>query len=245
MLKIRNLIQQNNRAVTTIIGLLGVLMIIIAVLIGTEAICSVILLSVGCSVLSTAIINIINSVYQIQQNNAHQTIQKWGIDGIYETRAEINPETNDLLKHIKTLEICAMGLSNFRDAQSSLVKKRISEGMQLKILTMDPDSPFLTNVDKAENHAEGYTRHSIEQLFVWLAELKSVQKYDNQIEIRTYNHYPHDFYYCMDGIVYTGPYLPKSSQQTITYKFLAKSKGAALYQEHFEKVWSSACKAKV
>lgn len=237
--------QRNRFAVTTIIGLVGLVIIVFSIVYGTGSTLSVILLSVGSSILATTIISLLTYIYQIQETNALETIQKWGVAGIYETRAEINPETNELLKHTEVLEICAMGLSNFRDAQSDLVKKRISKGMSLKILTLDPNSPFLEDIDKAENRPKGYTKQSIEQLLVWLAELKPLQKNKGQIEVRTYNLYPHDFYYCMDGIVYTGPYLPKSSQQTITYKFLAKSKGAAYYQAHFEKLWCDACKREI
>lgn len=238
-------IQRNRCAVTTIIGLVGLLLIVVSIWWGMESTLSVILLSVGCSILATAIISFLTSIYQIQETDALETIQKWGVAGVYETRAEINPETNELLKHTDVLEICAMGLSNFRDAQSDLIKKRISKGMVLKILTLDPSSSFLKDIDKAEKRPEGYTKQSIEQLFVWLAELTPLQKYANQIEVRTYDHYPHDFFYCMDGIVYTGPYLPKASQQTITYKFLGKSKGAAYYKAHFDKLWCDACKQEI
>ncbi len=238
-------IQRNRSAVTTIICLVGLLLIVISICWKSQSTISLILLSVGCSILATAIISFLTSIYQIQEANVFETIQKWGIDGVYETRAEINLETNELLKHTNVLEICAMGLSNFRDAQSDLVKKRISKGMVLKILTLDPNSPFLKDIDKAENRPEGYTKQSIEQLFVWLAELTPLQKYADQIEVRTYNHYPHDFFYCMDGLVYTGPYLTKASQQTITYKFLVKSKGAAYYKDHFDKLWCDACKQEI
>lgn len=238
-------IKKNKSAITTIIGLLGLVLIILSFVFENTPTVSATLLSIGTSILSTAIISYITSIYQIQESNIFETIQKWGLSGIYEHRTEINPETNELLKHTEVLEICAMGLSNFRDAQSDLVKKRISKGMSLKILTLDPNSPYLKDIDKAEKRPEGYTKQSIDQLFVWLAELKTLQTSENQIEVRTYNHYPHDFFYCMDGIVYTGPYLPKASQQTITYKFLGKSKGASYYKANFDKLWCEACKQKV
>lgn len=41
----------------------------------------------------------------------------------------------------------------------------------------------------------------------------------------------------MDGIVFTGPYQNKTSQQTITYKYDKNTKGAKVYIEYFDSLW--------
>lgn len=220
-----------------IAGLLGLLLISISISMGVEKTLSVVLLSIGTSIFASAIVSYLNSKYIIQQSNAIQMIEHWGIDKIFEARAEINGETNELLKNTKKLEICAMGLKGFRDAQSRLIEKRIMEGMSLRILTIDPNSDVLQMIDQTEGVGAGSTKATIESLISWIYELKKRQIRANQIEIKIYDHYPYDFYFCMDGIVFTGPYQSKTSQQTITYKFLANTLGASIFNNYFESLW--------
>ena len=107
----------NAKLVNRVVGLIGVILILIAVIIGTEKTPSIILLSIGTSMFASAIVTMLNSRYFFEKSNAVQLMEQWGIGQIYETRAEINAETNELLKNEKNLEICAMGLKGFRDAQ--------------------------------------------------------------------------------------------------------------------------------
>lgn len=220
-----------------IVGLIGLALILVSIMIGSGKTISIVLLSVGTSVFASAIVSYLNSKYIIQQSNAAQMIEHWGIDKIYEARAEINSETNELLKNTRRLEICAMGLKGFRDAQGKLIEKRIMEGMTLRILTIAPNSNILQMIDQTEGVGVGSTKASIESLLSWVDGLKKRQIYANQIEIKTYDHYPYDFYFCMDGIVFTGPYQAKTSQQTITYKYLANSLGANTFKNYFESLW--------
>ena len=224
--------------VTNVItGLCGGILILIAIIIGADKIPAVILLSIGTSILASTVVSALNSRYLIQQNNASQLVEHWGIDKIYQTRDEINTETNGLLTHTKNLEICAMGLKGFRDAKGKIVEKRITEGMSLKILTLDPNSSFLHMVDQTEGVVSGATKADIESLIEWLTGLKELQIMEGQIQIKTYDHYPYDFYFNMDGVVFTGPYQNKTSQQTITYKYAANTRGANIYKSYFDSLW--------
>ena len=74
----------------------------------------------------------------------------------------------------------------------------------------------------------------------WIEEIKQKQILPNQIQIKVYDHYPYDFYFCMDGIVFTGPYQAKTSQQTITYKYLANTHGANMFREYYDQLWERA-----
>ena len=230
----------NARTTNTIIGLIGFIIILVAILIGVGKTISVVMLSVGTSILASAIVSGLSARYLITQSNAVQTFERWGLEKIYETRAEINVETNELLQKTKTLEICAMGLKSFRDAQSKAVEKRISDGMSLKILTIDPSSSILSDIDQTEGLAIGSTKATIDSLIVWVEELKKTQILPNQIELKVYDHYPYDFYFCMDGTVFTGPYQKKTSQQTITYKYLSNTHGAKNFIDYFCKLWEKA-----
>lgn len=212
-------------------------LILISIIVGVDKTISVILLSIGTSTLASAIVSFLNYRYLIRQNDATQIIDMWGINKIYSTRAEINVETNELLKHTKKLEMCAMGLKGFRDAQGKTIEERVKEGMFIKILTLDPDSQFLSIIDKTEGLIIGSTKTDIISLIEWVDKLKKLQIVENQILIKTYDHYPYDFYFNMDGIVFTGPYQNKTSQQTITYKYDKNTKGSKVYIEYFDSLW--------
>ena len=227
----------NAKLVNLVVGLVGSLLVLVAIIIGAEKNISVILLSIGTSIIASAIITFLNSKYLINRNNTVQLIEQWGIGQIYETRAEINVETNKLLKSTKELEICAMGLKGFRDAQGELLESRIASGMKLRILTLSPQSDYLAKVDEEEGLAQGSTKATIESLLEWTNELKKKQQNENQSSVRVYDNYPYDFYFRLDNTVFTGPYQPKTSQQTITYKYLAYSRGARVFRNYYNSLW--------
>lgn len=199
-----------------------------------------VLISIGTSILATAIVTFLNSKYLIKQRKINEMVQTYGLDGIYKTRAEANVETNELLENVKRLDVCAMGLKNFRETQGNLIEQKISEGLKIKILTIDPNSEILSQIDKNENNAIGSTKKSIEDLIDWVDKLKEKSIVEEQVEIKIYSRYPYDFYFCIDGDVFTGPYHDKSSQQTITYKYLAKTHGANIFTKNFNEQWKKA-----
>jgi hypothetical protein len=229
----------SGRVTNIIIGLLGIILILVSIIAGKEKTFSIVLISIGTSMLSSALVSGISSRYLIQQTNMMNMIEYWGIDGIYRTQAEINNEANEILKNAKSLDINAMGLKGYRDSQGELIKKRVMNGMRLRILTIDPNSKFLSVVDATEGVVEGATKSTIESLLQWVSQLKEVQLFNGQVEIKTYDHYPYDFYFCIDGTVFTGPYQAKTSQQTITYKFIAKGVGSEYYKQNFESLWNN------
>lgn len=228
----------NAKLVNLLIAFLGIIVIYVATRFDNTMF--TILISIGTSILATAIVTYLNSKYLIKQSVINEMIQAYGLDGIYRTRAEANFETNELLKKAKSLEICAMGLKNFREAQGSFIAQKVSEGMKIKIITIDPRSRGLSEIDENESNTHGATQRSIEELIEWVSELKETAILEGQVEIRTYDRYPYDFYFCIDGDVFTGPYHDKSSQQTITYKYLASTLGAKVFTDNFNKQWEKA-----
>lgn len=229
----------NAKVVNLLIGATGIILILLAVIIGTKYTVSIILLSVGTSILATSIVSLLSSRYLIQQSKGIELVENWGLVQVYDARAEINGETNELLNNAKSLDICAMGLKGFRDAKHALIESRVSQGMRLRILTLSPNNPFLPIIDKEEGIAEGATEQTIRSLISWVQQLDKLKKYNDQIEIRFYDNYPYEFYFCIDGVVFTGPYQPKTSQQTITYKYRANSYGAQKYDELFNYLWDN------
>lgn len=228
----------NAKLVNFVVGLIGVVLILISILIGIEKTAAVIIVSIGTSMLASAIVTGLSSQYLINQNRVTVMVERWGLGGIYEARAGINAFTNKALKRANSLDICAMGLKGFRDAQGKVIAQRVSAGMSLRILTIDPSSPVLSEIDRTEGLSVGSTKATIESLIMWVSELQQNQLHRGQVELKTYNHYPYDFYFNIDGTVFTGPYQAKTSQQTITYRYNRNAQGAKYFREYFEALWS-------
>lgn len=226
--------------INRITGLIGIVLICIAIIVGIEKTISMILLSIGTSILASAIVSGLNEHYIIQQNDALKMTEQWGLKKIYQTRAEINCETNELLKTTQVLSICAMGMKGFRDAQGKNVEACILRGMRLRILTIDPNSDILSQIDNYEGVTVGSTKSDIEALVMWIRKLKEKEIFENQIQLKHYDNYPYEFYFNMDGVVFTGPYQNKTSQQTITYQYAARTLGSNKYEQLFESLWENA-----
>ena len=71
------------RATNTITGLFGAVAILSALMIGVDKTISTVVLSIGTSVLASAIVSRLNSRYLIQQSIAVQTFEKWGLEQVY------------------------------------------------------------------------------------------------------------------------------------------------------------------
>lgn len=95
---------------------------------------------------------------------------------------------------------------------------------------------------RLREYLKASTKDSIKELIKWIDEIKKEQKYDGQIELRTYDHYPYDFYFSIDGNLYIGPYQNKTSQQTITYRFKKDSEGYKYYKNYFDILWQNSKK---
>ena len=217
--------------------LVGVVLILVSWIIGITTPASVVLVSIGASLFTSGVVSIFNYIYQERDERVKKVVDEWGIIEIYGLRSEMNPGSNKALKKAKSLDICAMGLKGFLDAQSKLLLARIKKGMRLRILTISPNSDYCEKVDETEGMAKGSTRESIENLIHWIEENKQFVKTQNQVEIVLYNHYPYEFYFCIDENLYVGPYENKTSQQTITYRFRKGSKGYDYYQQQFQSLW--------
>lgn len=233
-LKIKNM---NGKLVNFFVGAVGIILILVSLLDSVEDPATTILLSIGTSVLATAIVTGINSRYLISQSEIIAMTEKWGLTRIYTARSQINKYTNKALSNTKRLDICAMGLKGFRDAQDKNIEKRVAEGMKLRILTLDPKNPYLSDIDHKEDLSIGSTKQTIDSLLLWVSHLQKLEKNRGQVQIKTYMDYPHDFYFALDDAIFIGPYESKTSQQTITYRYNTHGYGARYYRDYFERLW--------
>ena len=70
-----------------------------------------------------------------------------------ENRSYMNKEVS---KRLKDANI-AYGLKSFRESAGDIVKSKIQNGLEVRILTVNPDSEFLSYCDLVENKIQGST----------------------------------------------------------------------------------------
>ncbi len=196
-------------------------------------------ISVGCSLLASGII-ILTQVLLIEGKHL-DPLEEWGLEKIYETRAEKNKDSDPKLDKAKEqVDIVAFGLKSFRAKHTKKVEKLLRNKINIRILTMNPDgtNPFLKQREIEEEETEGQIKNSIDQLVNWANKLNS-HKYPGQIEVKGYKCMTLDFYWRVDNEIYIGPYwYHVGSQQTITYKFCKGKKGFDIYKDYFETLWN-------
>lgn len=224
------------KATNLIILLIGIILVILGVYNENELL-KTIFISIGTSILSSCIITFINCAYLNQKNEQLNIIEQWGISGIYMTRAEMNNSSNKKLDNAKkNIDIIALGMRAYRDAKEEVIKLKLQNNVQLRILTINPDNELLKEKEKEENVYEGAIKKDIKELINWG---KSLKKENNNITIKIYNAYPFDSYLRIDDTVYVGPQWYKTtSQQTMAYEFTKGGKGYICYTKYFEKLWN-------
>ena len=113
---------------------------------------------------------------------------------------------------------------------------KLKQGLKVRILAPNPESPFVAQQDRDEDKTEGSTAYDIRSLADWVEQLKT----HGDIELRFYSFRPQDFYFRQDDYIYTGPYLyGVDSQQTISFEYEYPSRGFDMYARHFETVWKA------
>jgi hypothetical protein len=199
-----------------------------------------ILISVGCSIIASSVISFITTLYLNADSEARSVVETWGLKNI-DIRATLNSEINKNLDNMdKGMDIVALGMKNFLDAKKSLLERKVKQGCIIRILTMNPNSEFLERRDIEEGNPSGQIKHEIENMIQWAREINNDpnRKGSGSIEIRGYSGFPQDMYQKIDGYVYVGSlHFGKVSQQTITYEYKPRSKGADYYTEYFLSLW--------
>lgn len=198
------------------------------------------IVSIGSSLIASGFVIILQAllVDRIHVNE----LEKWGLERIYYTRSEQNTDTDPQLRKAKyQIDAVVFGLKSFRDKHGHLVEECLHRGVNIRILTMDPNGTFIAQREKEENVSEGSIRQTIIQMVDWADKLNQQNK-KGKIEIKGYNCMTLDFYWRVDNTICIGPYwYGTDSQQTITYKFRDDDRnglGYKQYEEHFEKLWN-------
>ena len=110
----------------------------------------------------------------------------------------------------------------------------LKKGVQIRIITMDPNCEVLKLRDRAEGKSEGATKESI----VHLQEFFQKTNKRKKVQIKYHQQLPLDFFFRVDDHIFVGPYIyGKESQQMITYEFEKGGRGYDYYMDYFESLW--------
>lgn len=199
------------------------------------------LIGIGCSLLASGLVILLQAL--LVEVKTFSYAEDWGLTKIYNTRAEMNADTDGQLINTKeTIDIVAFGLKSFRDRYNRDVQSIVNRGVNIRILSMNPsdDNSFLNQREKEEHETIGQIRNSIQDLVIWADEInrQAKSKRSGSITIKGYKCMTLDFYWRADDVLYVGPYwYGRGSQQTITYKFVKGKKGFELYSGYFDELW--------
>lgn len=194
-------------------------------------------LSIGCSLIATSIVTYFTSRYQIRKERIKSIIEIWGLDKIYDTRAEMNHDCDISQSNAKQhIDIVGFGLSSWRQSCTDTLKEKLRAGVDIRILVPRPDTDIIKQRERDEDNIEGNISMNIHLLSEWVTELSQFGK----IKIKFYDALPLDFYFRIDDDLYIGPYLyKKQSQQTISFKYVKPGKMFSYYTSYFENIWNS------
>jgi len=178
----------------------------------------------------------LNKFYQEHSSKNQQGLQK-----VFRSRQNMNIFLEKLWGNkVSKLDIIAFGLKSFRDFRTSEVMEKITAGMKMRILSINPFSLFLKQREIDEGVAEGSIRDTIINLISWAEEIEKVTGRRGAIKIRLYDSLPLDFYWKQDANLFVGPYLHGiGSQQTITLLFRSDSMIGLFYTEYFNSLWTN------
>lgn len=236
MKQFKAFVRKNIVMTNIIIALLGVICIGAVLFVENEKI-EDLLIGIGGSFLSSGIIVFITTLFMDNTEN-DINLSYWGIEAIYNTRAEMNTSCDKYSKHAKRIDVIAFGLKSWRDTKNKEIEKLLRNGCKIRILTMDPDCENLRQRERDEAVGEGGISYSIKQLVSWATKLNQ-KEYEGSIEIRFYDAHPLNFLFLMNNRLFTGPYeYGKGSQQTISYEFNTTGEGYRYYSEYFNDLWN-------
>lgn len=194
-------------------------------------------ISIGCSLIASGLVIFLNAllVERVQYN----PLDEWGIKKIYSTRAEKNADSDPKLDKAQyCVDAVAFGLKSFRTKQEQRVENCLNRGVNFRILTMDPASPFLGQREFEEKESPGQIKNTITQLVEWANE-KNRRSRKGKIVVKGYSCMTLDFYWRIDDDIFIGPYwYGVDSQLTITYKFEHGGQGFSQYADYFERLWN-------
>jgi hypothetical protein len=237
--RLRIAVHLNSHLVNLAILLLGIMLVLLSFGVKSNSQASVVLISVGTSIVSTAIVSFMVGLYSVDSWLSRDELARWRLSSIYKTRAEMNRSASAALVSCRRqIDIAAFGLKGFRETQTTVVQGKVRSGVRIRILCPHPDSPFVSAREESEREVSGQIRKTILALEEWVQELQKLAINKDQVQLKYYNALPLDLYYRIDRTLYVGPYLHGyGSQQTISLEFEQPGEGFEYWEEYFDTLW--------
>lgn len=220
------------------IACFGVILVLIGIIFAKSEKLSTILISVGASLIASAIVAFLSSIYIQRYRRAKEISEIWGIRSIEDRRATMNIRIDKCMEKAKKhYDIMAFGMKSLRDGNSKGIEEMLNRGATVRLLTVAPECKALGDRDVQEKKTSGETANTIRQLKEWAEELN--RKYPGKVQIRFAKYLPSEFYCRVDDTIFVGPYqYGKDSQQMFTSEYQGRGKAFTYYAEYFESLWN-------
>lgn len=157
---------------------------------------SSIMLNIGCSFIASSLVALV-TVFLVEREKI-SPIEEWKIVKIYSTRAERNSEADPNIENARyCIDGIAFGLSTFRTMYGKKIEQCLKKGIQIRLITMDPDGQFISFREEEEKTSSGGIRDTINDMVKWANELNQNSN-KGKIVIKCYKSMTLDYYWRVD-----------------------------------------------
>jgi len=199
------------------------------------------LFAVGTSIVAAGLCGMVVWVYLATTQEGVdrlKVLDTSGLDWIYPSRAaQIRSEyANRLQRANSSIDIIGFGLKDFkRDYLMDL--EELSRRAKIRILLLDPNSPYGAQRDLEENQSEGVIKSEVSE-FVKAFKARYEDGSD-RMQLRLYSSLPEVNIFRIDDEIFWGPYLAgRASGNTITLRVKRGGYAFEALASHFDRVWN-------
>lgn len=202
------------------------------------------LLNIGAGLLASGIVAIFYLIYpQIDLERDYLRFRKMGLLEVYPRRDQSKEYENLLKKAEKNIDVLGLGLNQFREDNEAIIKEKALQGVEIRLLVIDPKSPVTAVRSYQENDLAGeMIKIPIKKLEIYVKEVnKNIDKSNKgkKIQIKYYNAVSSTMIFRIDNVMFVGPYFHKiPSRTTITFKIENDTEIFNQYDRHFNELWN-------
>lgn len=196
-------------------------------------------LALGSSIIAGGVIGFAYYAYYRRERRydlVEKLVDEWGLWDIQEGRGKAEEDRYEelLVRCDNKLHIQAISLTRFQGDFDYLINRLGSQGVEIQLLLMDPDSDICSwygNADRERGGLETQIRDSIEELR---------DRDIDTMEVRVYSDIPLN-YFRIDDKSFVGPYFTtRHSRNSITFLTDVDKGIAEGFRENFEDRWEGA-----
>lgn len=227
----------------TIIILINIIIILLGFIILGFSSDNQIHLNVGAGLLASGIVALFYLIYpHFDIERDYLKFRKMGLINVFQRRDQ-SEEYSELLKNAeKKIEVLGLGLDQFREDNKEILKEKALDGVQVRLLVVQPGSQMSSTRSYQEEDLRGETIEiPLEKLKFYVNEVNGIIDESNRgtkIQIKYYDAVPL-MIFRIDDIMFVGPYLHKiASRTTITYKVESDTEIFKQYEKHFNELWN-------